>query len=182
MQDAHGEVQSLPQGQLWRLIQTVFFKSVECGATLWAMAPTERGNLLRRGAVSTQLGLCTGPFFGVIPSRETVATLRLQTCLPWGVGEDIERTLRHFNADGVVVRLYGYCVRSAPHGCTKGGLQSSFSLTTSQCSGTAMEGPRRYLSPSRADELNRVLEDLEAEFPHLLEVDPQKPLGCVFLK
>ena len=182
MKDAQGELQSLPRGQLWRLIQTGFVKALECGATLWGVAPTERGNLLRRGAVSTQLGLCTGPFFGVIPSKVAFDTQRLRTCLPWGLAEDIERTLRHFDADGVIVRLYGYSVRSAPHGRTKGGLQSSFSPCSSQPNGTTTEGPWKYLSPKRAEALLHVLAALEEEFPHLLVVDPAKPLGCEFMR
>eukprot|EP00959_Pyramimonas_sp_CCMP1952_P196528 4109002-Pyramimonas_sp.AAC.1 len=93
-------------------------------ANIWSA--NQSGNPLHRSEkLSSGLGLIYGALFGFRALHDST-----RVCRHGSVKGDIERTLRHWVADGVVVRVMEYGLRKANPpgafgGASKGGISST---------------------------------------------------------
>lgn len=104
------------------LIQTGFKKAIEAGAYLWGVYPVDNAYFMSPNS-STRLKFIVGPMFGII-NRPNLSS-RLNVTMD--EKEDMERTLRYWREDGVVVRLNYITVQTAYYN-NAGGMQNSISI------------------------------------------------------
>jgi hypothetical protein len=86
-------------------IRYAFKESKKCGSYIWGVYPVF--NPFFRGAreeVSTCLNYIVGAFYGII-NRPKLPSLRLLLTESNGQKEDVERTLKYFITDGIVIRF-----------------------------------------------------------------------------
>jgi len=142
------------------LITGGFESARGAGARLWGLNTSSDARNLRHG-VSTQLGLVNGYFFGLLGHRhESLEKSTRENA----AAEDIERSLRYFLADGVIVRL-NFATAIARTWSNAGGLQSVFTSRD-----------------TRREAHARVLDALVSEFPNHLRLQASSPNGCAFLR
>ena len=93
------KIESLRKGELSMLCRELFAVTRNARATLWGVYPTHNAFYMNQ-STSFDLKFCSGPFFGTINSHDDKYALKLTD----GPKEDYERTIRHYVADGHVVR------------------------------------------------------------------------------
>merc|ERR1712187_126464 len=106
------------------LVKDAWHNMLQCGASLWALSTSVNPFRMEADRKSLRNGLCNGFFWGCRVRHNPELLLR------YGDGhEDIERTVRYFNLDGVVLRYRGICAKTR---CkrNRGGLQAS--MTSSE--------------------------------------------------
>jgi len=127
------------------------------GAHLWSFSVSDNPFYMRLNHVTKANGLCNGFFWGCL-NRHSEDLL-----LKFGDGhEDVERSVRYFQKDGVVLRYRFLCAKTKCKS-NRGGLQAS--MTASQ----------------RRGEEDQAAAILVKEFPHLLKLVPESILGLKFL-
>lgn len=128
----------------------------ETKAYLWSLNVSDNAFYMCCFRASTRLGLCNGFFWGCLNRK--LKQLELQH----GDGhEDVERTVRYFSHDGLVLRYREFCAKTRCKS-NAGGLQSSMSKDERETA--EKQGVKRLIE----------------EFPHLLVEAPDSILGVKF--
>ncbi|CAE7441170.1 ppsA [Symbiodinium natans] len=147
----------LPAGSLALIAADARQTMQSSGSYIWSLNVSDNPFFMRHHVLMTN-GLCNGFFWGCLNRHSEDLMLK------HGDGhEDVERSVRYFDKDGVVVRFSFVCARSKCK-LNAGGLQAS--MTPGQ----------------RAKEEERSAALLVEEFPHLLKLAPGSALGLKFTK
>merc|ERR1712061_597065 len=150
------ELTVLHPGGLQDIVRDAQRKMHYYNASLWSLNVSDNPFYMKAGRLSCRNGLCNGFFWGCRIRKSTELELK------YGDGhEDVERSLRHFRMDGVVLRYREFCAKTRCQ-TNAGGLQSS--------SGAKI---RRMEEETSADLL-------VSEFPLLLQRTPGSKLGVKF--
>lgn len=119
LEDDGETLQPLHLGGLQDIIHEARRLMQRTGAHLWSLNVSDNPMYMKRAKVTQRLGLCNGFFWGCIVRHDS--RLRLQH----GDGhEDVERTVRYFDLDGVVIRFREFCAKTRCK-TNEGGLQTS---------------------------------------------------------
>ena len=113
---------------------------------------------------SQNLGLVSGYFY--MEARESGVVLPLSDAQS-GIGEDVERTVRHFARSGII-RIMN-CAVTAKNALSKSG--------QGQAGGIAMRVDRDARSEQQLDLVHK----LHKEYPDFIKPAPDKPNKCVFV-
>ena len=151
-----GRLEPLPRGGLFELVAEARQQLVKDGAHIWALSTSANPRCMDVRAISRRNGNCNGYFWGCFIRHAP------QLYLQYGDGhEDVERSVRFYDFDGVVIRFRAYCARTR---CkrNRGGLQSTMS------------------SLQRQAEEAKCADSLVSEFPHLLLRDCSSQFGVKF--
>ena len=148
----------LHPGGLLNIVHDAERRMRTTGAHLWSLNVSDNPFYMMPSLVTKQHGLCNGFFWGCIVRHLPELELR------HGDGhEDVERTVRFYQLDGVVLRYREFCAKTRPVKTNAGGLQASMSrkerLAAEQSSVRALIG----------------------EFPMFLRSEPGSILGLKFL-
>eukprot|EP00746_Dinoflagellata_sp_MGD_P001205 gnl/MRDRNA2_/MRDRNA2_102244_c0_seq1.p1 gnl/MRDRNA2_/MRDRNA2_102244_c0~~gnl/MRDRNA2_/MRDRNA2_102244_c0_seq1.p1 ORF type:complete len:484 (-),score=67.95 gnl/MRDRNA2_/MRDRNA2_102244_c0_seq1:187-1638(-) len=154
-------IKPLRDGDFPKLIKDARRKMEKHGAYLWALNVSDNPFFMRRRFVTKKLGLCNGFLWGCRNRHDVALHLK------YGDGhEDVERSVRFFHMDGVLVRYREFCAKTKCFFKSKvgnaGGLQSS------------MTKKERQAAEERG---NRMLCE---EFPEFLKLSPGSILGVTF--
>ena len=103
------------------LIQSGFRKAKDKGAYLWGVYPVDNAYFMSPNS-SYNLKFIVGPMYGIINRPELANHLDLDA--QYDEKEDMERTLRHWKHDGIVVRL-NYVTIQTNYFDNIGGMQAS---------------------------------------------------------
>lgn len=130
------------------LIQSAFRKTRDVGGYLWGVYPVDNAYFMSPNS-SAELKFIVGPMFGIINRPE----LAQQLDVTMDEKEDMERTLRHWQQDGVIVRLNYVTIQTAYFN-NIGGMQASLAT------------PLEY----RKKEAQIAATQLHNMFPHLTRI------------
>jgi hypothetical protein len=146
--DDSSAIHPLPKGELQKLISHAGDLMLRAKAKLWSVNTSQNSLNMHPTHISRRAGVCNGYCYGFINRH-------IDSIFPQidDAAEDVERSARYFNTDGVVLR---YRMLRAATRCydEKGGLQTLFGDTKKR----------------KAAELKHV-EDLAKEFPEFLCVN-----------
>jgi hypothetical protein len=116
------------------MVKMGFWACQEAGCRLWGIYPVLNALFMKR-RVRVGLTYIVGAFWGVINSQERELQVTLDD------KEDFERTIKFFQADGAVVRLEAYSLKTSYYN-TPGGMQ--IDRTPERIDASARELVRRY--------------------------------------
>eukprot|EP00929_Paragymnodinium_shiwhaense_P037808 TRINITY_DN20078_c0_g2_i1.p1 TRINITY_DN20078_c0_g2~~TRINITY_DN20078_c0_g2_i1.p1 ORF type:complete len:412 (+),score=124.64 TRINITY_DN20078_c0_g2_i1:80-1315(+) len=146
----------LKRGELLAVAQEAERRMRDTGAYLWSFNVSDNPFYMMPKKLTQRCGLCNGFFWGCIIRHDASLELR------HGDGhEDVERSVRHYAQDGVVLRFREFCVKTKC-GTNRGGLQ------------------RTLGKANRQAEEEKAAKALCTEFPEYLHVVPGSKLGLKF--
>lgn len=149
-------LEPLHVGGLLDIIRDAWKKMHALGVYLWSLNVSDNPLFMKTGTITLRNGLCNGFFWGCRVRHDPRLLLR------YGDGrEDVERSVRHFDLDGAVLRFREFCAKTRCK-ANRGGLQATMSQLA-----------RRAAEDSAAKQLTE-------EFPLLLEAKPEAILGVKF--
>lgn len=96
---AKERVCSLAAGELQQIIEDAGVRMLQSGAFIWSVSLSQLPFHLQHQGISTSFGVCVGYFFGVLNRKLDVLETEFGAC-----GDDVERSLRYVNYDGLVLR------------------------------------------------------------------------------
>lgn len=131
------------------VIQSGFKKAMGAGAYLWGIYPVDNAYFMQPNS-STRLKFIVGPMFGIINRPELASKLDITM----DEKEDMERTLRYWRQDGVIIRLNYITVQTAYYD-NAGGMQASLDKPLDT---------RKQAAETAANRLHKMFPDLTQVF------------------
>ena len=105
-------------------LKEAFVEATKVKSYIWGIYPVGTCNpffMVNKADMTTDLKFIVGAFYGII-NRPTLKAIRLTITKENSHKEDVERTLKYFMQDGIVLRFNHICAKTKYYGREGGGM------------------------------------------------------------